>query len=168
EVRITCLSLFRLFHKMEGRCGTVSRPWHGQETVPQQDGRLFPAWAKALTVLLSLRPIMGDLQHGNVNLFILFLVIASLYSFHRGRDWRAGVVLGLAIACKVTPALFVPYFLWKRAWKTLAGCGLGLVLFFGVVPACFLGWQENAQQLRHWADGMVRPFVVHGIVTRQH
>src|SRR5581483_1702073 len=29
--------------------------------------RPFPAWAKIATVLLSLRPIMGDLIHGNVN-----------------------------------------------------------------------------------------------------
>src|SRR5580698_11191147 len=34
----------------------------------------FPNWAKNLTILLSLRPVMGDLTHGNVNLFILFLV----------------------------------------------------------------------------------------------
>src|SRR5205823_9373555 len=80
----------------------------------EEPGRPFPAWAKALTVLLSLRPILGDLSHGNVNLFILFLVVAALYAFHRGRDWTAGLALALAIACKITPALFVPYFLWKR------------------------------------------------------
>src|SRR5262249_56745372 len=65
--------------------------------------RPFPPWAKLLATLLGLRPIMGDLSHGNVNLFILFLVIAALYSFHRGRDATAGVVLALAICCKVTP-----------------------------------------------------------------
>src|SRR5262249_30279210 len=91
--------------------------------------RPFPAWAKALTILLSLRPILGDLSHGNVNLFILFLVVAALYAFHRGRDFWAGSILALAIACKITPALFIPYFLWKRAWRTLAGCLAGLVLF---------------------------------------
>src|SRR5262249_54062319 len=32
----------------------------------------FPLWAKNLTILLSLRPVIGDLTHGNVNLFILF------------------------------------------------------------------------------------------------
>src|SRR5262249_11030629 len=63
--------------------------------------RPFPAWAKALTILLSLRPILGDLSHGNVNLFILFLVVAALYAFHRGRDYLAGSTLALAIACKI-------------------------------------------------------------------
>src|SRR5439155_26440201 len=34
-------------------------------------GRPFPAWGKVLAALLTLRPVMGDLTHGNVNLFIL-------------------------------------------------------------------------------------------------
>jgi len=130
--------------------------------------RPFPPWAKGLTVLLSLRPIMGDLLHGNVNLFILFLVIAALYAFHRRHDLTAGVILGLAIACKVTPALFIPYFVWKRAWRALIGCLVGLGLFLWLVPACFLGWQENAHKLHSWTENMVIPFVVKGQVTSEH
>jgi alpha-1,2-mannosyltransferase len=128
----------------------------------------FPAWAKALTVLLSLRLIMSDLSHGNVNLFILFLVVAALYAYHRKWDLAAGGVLALAIACKVTPALFVPYFLWKRSWKTLAGCAAGLVLFLWVVPGLFLGWEQNARQLQSWTQVMVVPYVVKGVVTSEH
>jgi alpha-1,2-mannosyltransferase len=130
--------------------------------------RPFPAWAKALTILLSLRPILGDLSHGNVNLFILFLVVGGLYAFHRGRDFLAGLTLALAIACKITPALFIPYFLWKRAWKTLAGCLAGLVLFLVVVPGCFLGSARNLQLLNSWTGQMVTPFVLNGTVTSEH
>ncbi len=126
--------------------------------------RPFPAWAKMAVVLLSLRPIMGDLLHGNVNLFILFLVVASLYSFRQGRDSLSGLMLGLAIACKVTPALFIPYFAWKRGWRTLVSCVIGLVLFFWIVPGCFLGHRRNAELLNDWADGMVKPYVVQGEV----
>ena len=109
--------------------------------VVQKNGVFFPPWAMGLTVLLSLRPIMGDLQHANVNIFILFLVVASLAAYARGWDWSAGVVLGLAVACKVTPALFIPYFLWKREWKVLGGCAVGLLLFLypGLLPAAVLG-----------------------------
>jgi alpha-1,2-mannosyltransferase len=123
-----------------------------------------------LTVLLSLRPIAGDLSHGNVNLFILFLVVAFLYAFHRGRDLLAGLLLALAMACKVTPALFVPYLVWKRAWRALAGCAAGLALFFwpGLVPASFLGWDENLQRVHSWVDCMVKPYLVDGVVTSEH
>jgi alpha-1,2-mannosyltransferase len=130
--------------------------------------RPFPAWAKALTILLSLRPILGDLSHGNVNLFILFLVVSALYGFHRGRDYLAGSTLALAIACKITPALFVPYFLWKRAWKTLAGCLAGLVMFLVIVPGYFLGSERNLDLLSSWTRQMVTPFVLQGTVTSEH
>jgi hypothetical protein len=128
----------------------------------------FPPWAKALTVLMSLRPVVGDLSHGNVNLFILFLVVTVLYAFRRGWDVAAGVILALAIACKVTPALFVVYFLWKRAWRLLAGCAIGLVLFFGPIPALFLGWDQNAELLESWIRQMVTPFLVGGLATSDH
>jgi hypothetical protein len=135
-----------------------------------ETGRPFPLWAKCMTVLLALRPIMSDLHHGNVNLFILFLVVAALTAYHRQRDLLAGVVLGLAIACKVTPALFVPYFVWKRSWKTLAGCAAGLVLFLcpGLVPAALMGWERNEHHLVSWYYDMVYPFVVEGKVTSEH
>ena len=134
----------------------------------EESGQPFPSWAKVLTVLLSLRPILGDLTHGNVNLFILFLVVAALTAFRRGRDVLAGVIMALAIACKVTPALFVAYFVWKRAWRALGGVGLGLTLFFFIIPGAVLGWQTNYELLKSWVDQMVTPFLWGGIVTSEH
>src|SRR5262249_7651194 len=128
----------------------------------------FPPWAKAITVLLSLRPIMSDLVHGNVNLFILFLVIGAVFAYHRRRPFVSGVIVGLAIACKVTPALLVPYFLWKRQWKALAGCAFGLGVFLFVVPSLFLGWDKNNAFLFAWTKQMILPYLVGGIVTSEH
>jgi len=128
----------------------------------------FPAWAKALTVLLSLRMILSDLSHGNVNLLILFLMVASIYAFHSGRDHLAGNILALAIACKLTPALFIGYFVWKRAWSVLFGCVIGLLLYFFVVPSLFLGFERNWELLSSWFNGMVLPFVRDGFVTTEH
>src|SRR5919199_473268 len=78
KAALTLLALHWIFRLVEG------------------DGRPFPPWARALAVLLSLRPILGDLQHGNVNLFILFLVVAGLTAYRRGRDLLAGLVARLA------------------------------------------------------------------------
>jgi hypothetical protein len=128
----------------------------------------FPGWAKLLAVALSLRPIIGDLSHGNVNLFILFLVVAGLYAFHRRWDVGAGLLLALAIACKVTPVLFIPYFLWKRSWRVLSGVALGLVLFLILVPGSLLGMERNLRLLHSWTERMVMPFVVQGVVTSEH
>jgi hypothetical protein len=131
-------------------------------------GPPFPLWAKTVTILLSLRPIMGDLYHNNVNIFILFLLMGSLFAFCRGRHVTSGLILGLAIACKVTPALFIPYFLWKRAWRTLAGCAVGLILFLLIVPGLFLGMDRNLELLSSWEKQMIEPFVVNGVVASEH
>jgi hypothetical protein len=134
----------------------------------ESKNRPFPTWAKVLMVLLALRPIMGDLSHGNVNLFILFILVAALYAFCQRQEFVAGLLLGLSITCKVTPALFVPYFVWKRAWWTLAGCAVGLILFFLIIPGLFLGMEHNVHLLTGWYEGMVKPFVIDGVVTAEH
>jgi hypothetical protein len=134
----------------------------------EESGRPFPSWAKALTVLVSLRPVLSDLTHGNVNLFILFLVVAALWTYRSGRDLVAGIIIALAIACKVTPALFIPYFAWKRSWRTLAGIALGLLLFFVLIPGAILGWQSNIDLLASWVHQMVTPYLVGGVVTSEH
>lgn len=128
-------------------------------------GQPFPVWGRWVAVFLCMWPFAGDLTHGNVNLFILFLVAGALYAFCQGKDVLSGVTLGLAIACKVTPALFIPYFIWKRAWKCLGGCLAGLVLFFWLVPGCFLGMTRNAQLLETWTNQMVRPYLLEGQVA---
>src|SRR5438477_147197 len=85
------------------------------------------------------------IQHadGNVNVLILFLIVMSLLAFCHHRDGLAGFLLGLSIACKLTPALFLAYFLYKRAWTTLAGAALGLVLFMLIIPGAYFGWRNN-------------------------
>jgi hypothetical protein len=127
----------------------------------------FPAWAKVLAVALSLRPIEGDLMHGNVNLLILFLIVASLWALCRQRDGLAGVLLALSIACKLTPALFVPYLLWKRAWKALMGLGAGLIVLVFVIPALTYGWDSNLDYLHSWHQQMVAPYAA-GVVSSEH
>ena len=134
----------------------------------EDSGIHFPIWAKALAVGLSLRPILGDLSHGNINIFILLLVVSSLYSFHRGRDVLAGILLALAITAKVTPALFVGYFLWKQGWKVLAGTAIGLLLFFEIIPGCILGFEANHNAVFAWYEGMIKPFLIGGVVTPEY
>jgi hypothetical protein len=154
-----------------------------------ESGREFPPLAAAAASLLALHPILGDLSHGNVNIFIAFLVFAALELFRRRLDVTAGVVLALAIACKVTPALFLPYFGWKAVWSgwtavrdrepvipavwrgggaVLAGCVVGLGVWLYAVPGAVLGFDRNQELLASWYGQMVRPFVEQGKVTSEH
>ena len=116
---------------------------------------------------MCVRPIEGDLVHGNVNLLILFLVVMALGAFCRRRDGLAGLLLALSIACKLTPALFLPYLVWKRAWKTLAAAAVGLLLFVLVLPAMAYGWTNNLDYLQSWHRQMIAPYAA-GVVTSEH
>lgn len=133
-------------------------------------GRKLPWWILGAIVLVALRPIVGDLQHGNVNLFVFFIVMSGLMLVACQMPVLGGIFIALAACCKVTPLLFVPYFAWKRDWKFLAGWAAGMLLFLwpGLVPSLVLGFEENQRNLISWYREMVHPFVVEGKVTSEH
>ncbi|MCH8964072.1 MAG: DUF2029 domain-containing protein [Planctomycetes bacterium] len=124
-----------------------------------------PLGVLVLAALFSARPIMGDITHGNINSFVFFEIALAWYLFVNRRDGWAGVVVGLAVVTKVTPALMLVYFVYKRAWRVVAGAGLGLVLFAFLIPSIFLGFGRNNELLASWHDQMVRPYVSEGFVT---
>jgi len=130
-------------------------------------GKILPSWVQALVLLLSLRPILSDQHHGNVNLVILFLIVATLYAWRKGYDVFAGLLLALAITYKVTPALFVPYFLFKREWRIATATMVGVGLFLLVVPSLALGVEFNAECLSMWWHRILSPYVGKGEVSPQ-
>ena len=130
-------------------------------------GKILPYWTQGAVILLSLRPIMSDLHHGNNNLLILSVVVFSLYAWRKGYDVLAGLLLALAITYKVTPALFVPYFMYKRSWRTVGATMLGIGLFLLVVPSLFIGPSFNGQCLAQWWHRILAPFVEGDVVSPQ-
>jgi hypothetical protein len=125
----------------------------------------LPDWVVGLALLLAARPVMGDLLHGNVNLWIMGVVVGGIVLFQRGHDASAGLLLSLGVACKLTPALVVVYFLWKREWLVVLWSLVGLLFWWLLLPASVLGWERNGLLWDHWADYMVRPYVEEGAVT---
>lgn len=134
--------------------------------VRPSDG-IHPPMFRSIVLLLSLRPILGDLHHGNNNLLILFLVMAMLTAWMQGRDVAAGLLLALATTYKVTPALFFLYFAYKRSWRTVIWGLLGMGVFLLVVPGVIIGPRFNAECLSMWWHRMVMPFVAEGAASPQ-
>jgi hypothetical protein len=124
--------------------------------------RRTPAWVLALVILLSFRPILSDLHHGNNNLLILFLIVGSLWYWRKGHDAAGGMLLALAIAFKITPGLFLFYFMIKRSWKMVGATLAGLVLNILVIPSLLIGPKFNMECLGMWWHRMLRPYVMSG------
>jgi alpha-1,2-mannosyltransferase len=133
----------------------------------RSEKRPLPSYVQAMVILFSLRPILSDLHHGNNNLVILFLVVATLYAWRKGYDVLAGLSLALAISYKVTPALFVPYFLYKRSWRTVGATCVGMGLFLLVVPSLIIGPTFNGECLATWWHRMLSPFLSKGFISPQ-
>jgi hypothetical protein len=124
--------------------------------------KALPSYVQAVVLILSFRPILSDLHHGNNNLLILFLVVTALWAWRTGYDVLAGLVLALAISYKVTPALFVPYFVYKRSWRVVGATLLGMGIFLLVVPSLIIGPQFNGECLAMWWQRMISPFLTRG------
>jgi alpha-1,2-mannosyltransferase len=80
------------------------------------------AVAAVVAMGLTLEPIYHSLYLGQINLFLLALVLTDVWRVSRGR--HAGISVGLAAAVKLTPAIFVILFLLTRrtrAASTAAG-----------------------------------------------
>jgi len=129
--------------------------------------RPVPSWVQAMIVLLSLRPIMSDLHHGNTNILILFLVVATVTAWRKGYDVLAGLILAYAIAFKVTPGLFLVYFAYKRSWRTVGSAALGMGIFLLIVPSIFLGPAFNGLCLGSWWHQILSPYVNNGAMSSQ-
>ncbi len=124
--------------------------------------------ARAAAIVICLPALLGDLSHNNVNIFILFLVAGCLEAFRRRLDTLAGLTLALAIACKVTPLLFVGYFAWKRCGRLLLATGAGLILWLAIVPGATFGWERNRELLTDWYSLMVERPLLKGEITTEH
>jgi len=102
-----------------------------------------------VAVVLAVEPIRTTLGYGQVNTLLMALVVADLLPDAPGERRRIpqGILIGLAAAIKLTPALFVVFlFLIGRRRAALTGIlsfigftGLGAILLFDETAAFFGG-----------------------------
>jgi hypothetical protein len=86
-------------------------------------------WFIAGIVLVAARFIVSDLQYGNTNTFVLWLIIVAVVLDFRGRSFWPGVAVAAAIGVKVVPALFVLYFLVRGRIRIVLWTAVWLLAF---------------------------------------
>ncbi|PZS02478.1 MAG: hypothetical protein DLM69_04000 [Candidatus Chloroheliales bacterium] len=81
----------------------------------------------ALLFLASIyHPMIDALNYGQLDFVILLLLTLTLAALRTNHPVLAGVLLALAAALKLYPALLILYLLWRREWRAVVGFGLGL------------------------------------------
>lgn len=84
----------------------------------------------AIAVALVLGPVIETVGYGQINALLMAMVVIDLFA-GRGKPWR-GWLVGLAMAIKLTPAVFLAYFLVRRDWRALAGAAASAALWTGL------------------------------------
>jgi hypothetical protein len=75
----------------------------------------------------------------------------------RQRSWLAGFCWSGAICLKVFPAFLVLYVIWRRDWRCLAGCALGLALGFMLIPTALWGPERALWYHQRFAEVVLWP-----------
>jgi hypothetical protein len=119
-------------------------------------GELFPDddATPLVPLLMSARLLQEHLQHTQVNLFLLALVLLAFRLFRGGggRAAAGGAALALAASTKATPIAFVPYLLYRRRWREAAWTVGFLALFNVALPAAAFGPARAATLWGSWRE----------------
>ena len=95
--------------------------------------------------MLYLEPIRSNFEFGQINVVLMTLVIADCVP--RKTPWPRGLLLGVAIALKLTPAVFLLYFLLRRDTRTLVTAALSAVA--ATLVGMAFAWRDS---LQYWTE----------------
>ena len=103
-----------------------------------------------------LGPVRESVEFGQVNVALMALIVVDVV-VGRGKRWQ-GMLTGLAMAIKLTPAVFLAYFLVKREWRALITAALSALLFTGL--GFLVAWEHS---ITYWTGTITDPDRIGGL-----
>jgi alpha-1,2-mannosyltransferase len=119
---------------------------------------LLAPGAALFVIVISFRPLLSDITHGNLNILVGATVASAAWSWSRSKPLASGFWLGIGTVLKITPALGLIWYLRKRSIKGLTGMGIGILVGL-ILPALVVGWSRNLDYLGEWWQQMVSPYL---------
>ncbi|MBU9765555.1 DUF2029 domain-containing protein [Mycobacterium sp. TNTM28] len=119
-----------------------------QTTITSEPAWLRRCWLAVALVapaVIWLEPIRSNFEFGQINVVLMTLVVADCVP--RRTPWPRGVLLGLAIALKLTPAVFVLYFLLRRDMRALLQTAAATVV--ATLAGFVLAWTDSVE---YWTE----------------
>ena len=122
-----------------------ARRWDRVTAEPAWLRRCWLAVAIVAPAVIYLEPIRSNFDFGQINVVLMTLVIADCVP--RRTPWPRGMLLGVAIALKLTPAVFLLYFLLRRDTRTLLVTATSAVV--ATLAGFALAWRDSMQ---YWTE----------------
>ena len=117
-------------------------------SVTTEPAWLRQCWLAAAIVtpaVVYLEPIRANFDFGQINVVLMTLVIADCVP--RKTPWPRGILLGIAIALKLTPAVFLLYFVLRRDTRALVVTAASAAV--ATVIGFVFAWRDS---LQYWTD----------------
>lgn len=133
------------------------------ETLLKRSNRL---WLGIGAGALTAQFILNDLDDGGPHLILLGILTGGLYAIWVGKERLGAVLVGLGIVLKITPALFVLLFAWKRQWRLVSMTVLAVV-FWLLLPLPYMGVQSWWSHHREWAHNAMLSVLDRQVEGRQ-
>jgi hypothetical protein len=115
-----------------------------------------------IPLLLTFRYLLSNLEHLQINLILFAMVLGGLALQKNKKEFVGGMLIGAAASLKLMSLAFVPYFIYKRKWRSAAFTSLWIVLF-SLSPILMFGWStfwkyvnefKAAMDLGWWSGSM--------------
>jgi len=100
------------------------------------------AAALGAVATLALEPVRSNMNYGQINLVLMLLIVVDLT--RPNSKWR-GVMVGLAAAIKLTPLIYLGFFVFRRNQTSFVR---GLITF--VVATALTWWVLPTESARYW------------------
>jgi hypothetical protein len=115
-------------------------------------------------VLICLPATCRSVIRGQVGPLWLMLICMMIAEIIERRSFRAGIWLAGAICLKLIPIYLLIYPVWRRDWRMLGGCAIGLFVGLGFIPWIGMGSHEFVIAYHHYLTSLVLPSVVGGTI----
>lgn len=87
-------------------------------------------------------PLKHGLELGQTNLLVYVPLLGCFLANRKGRPVLAGLLLATACLLKISPAIFLVYFLWRREYQTVGATLIWLVLI-NLIMIFLAGWNNH-------------------------
>lgn len=128
--------------------------WLGGRTVASRLG--IPKAAPVVSFIglaLLADKLFGDIKMQQSNILMLTCWVVGMWAL--GRHWLiSGLSLGFGFGIKYLPIVALPYFGVRGRLKHVVGLVVGII-FWALIPAAFIGWQQNADLWRGATSGLI-------------
>lgn len=121
----------------------------------------LPAWSMLwmlVPIVVLLRPILDNVNNGQVNPAAIVPATIGAWLLSRGRDRTGGALVGFGAAVKFMPGVLALWFAWKRRWRALGACVAVVVVLWVALPTAVFGPSKALALNEAWIDARAHHF----------